>query len=127
MSPKCKDRERVPYSPSAHGNNTEQKKLNFIITELENTGNFYSPIVRVCQDTERHFAKCNSRMHQSYLRKIAIFMINPEINHHLRQVVEERSLFHCLQGYDDYGKSFQIAGRKVTHCVSETTTAKLPF
>lgn len=33
--------ERVPYSPSAHGGNTEQKILNFIITELETTGNFY--------------------------------------------------------------------------------------
>ena len=37
--------ERVPYSPSAHGNNTEQKLLIFIITELETTGKFYSPIV----------------------------------------------------------------------------------
>ena len=36
----------------------------------------------------------------------------------------ERSLFGCFQGYDDYGNLVHISGRKVIHCLSETTATK---
>ena len=50
-----------------------------------------------------------------------------DINLRQSQLEVERRLFGYFKGYDDYGKSFHISGRKVTHCFSETTAPVFSF